>query len=92
MIMHEDKTVAVLKALADPTRLKLVRQLAACPTGEKTCADLSERSDLSQPAMSHHFSRLAAAGVVQEIKSGIHKSYELNRKLLTDCGINPDKL
>lgn len=92
MIMHENQTVAVLKALADPTRLKLVRQLAACPTGAKTCSDLSARSDLSQPAMSHHFSRLAAAGVVSEIKTGTHKSYELNRQLLERCGVNPDKL
>ncbi len=91
-IMHEDKTVTVLKALADPTRLRLVRQLANCPTGEKSCSDLSSRTELSQPAMSHHFSRLAAAGVLLESKSGTHKSYEINKQLLASCGIDASKL
>ena len=80
------------KIVADPTRLKLVRQLATCQSGKKSCSDLSARTDLSQPAMSHHFTRLAAAGVVIENKSGTHKSYEINRELLTSCGIDANKL
>jgi ArsR family transcriptional regulator len=90
--MHEAKTVTVLKALADPTRLKLVRQLAACLTGEKSCGDLSAKTQLSQPAMSHHFTRLVSAGVVVESKTGTHKYYELNRELLAKCGIDANKL
>lgn len=90
--MHEDKTVAVLKALADPTRLELVRQLAECPTGKESCGDLSANSCLSQPAMSHHFTKLAGAGVITENKNGTHKSYSLNRELLSSCGIDVTKL
>jgi len=90
--MHNDQTIAVLKALSDPTRLSLVRQLAASPTHESSCGSLSEKACLSQPAMSHHFSKLVGAGVVVEHKEGKQKSYELNRQLLTSCGIVAEKL
>jgi DNA-binding transcriptional ArsR family regulator len=90
--MHNDQTISVLKALADPTRLKLVRDLAASPTRSESCGKLSSKACLSQPAMSHHFSKLVSAGVVLEQKDGKEKSYKLNRQLLTDCGIVAEDL
>jgi DNA-binding transcriptional ArsR family regulator len=90
--MHDDKTVAVLKALADPTRLKLVRELANTPALQDSCGNLSKDACLSQPAMSHHFAKLAAAGVIIEQKEGKEKSYKLNRQLLTACGIVAEQL
>ena len=90
--MTDTQRVNLLKALADPTRLKLVRSLSACSTHQKSCSDLSANADLSQPAMSHHFSKLAAAGVVSENKHGTKKSYVLNTRLLTEVGIDINKL
>ncbi|HVO86313.1 MAG TPA: metalloregulator ArsR/SmtB family transcription factor [Candidatus Binatia bacterium] len=90
--MHDDKTVAVLKALADPTRLGLVRQLATAPDETQSCGSLSAKACLSQPAMSHHFAKLVSAGVILEAKDGKAKNYELNDKLLDQIGINPAKL
>lgn len=90
--MHDDKTIAVLKALADPTRLQMVRQLVASPTGQRSCGELSSKADLSQPAMSHHFAKLVNSRVILEHKEGVHKIYELNRPLLEKSGIVPEKL
>ncbi len=90
--MHNNQIVTVYKALADPTRLALVRELATCPTAKKSCSDLSAQQQLSQPAMSHHFAKLVQAGVVLEQKSGTKKQYELNKDLLAECGINIKKL
>jgi DNA-binding transcriptional ArsR family regulator len=90
--MQNDQTVAVFKALADPTRLKLVRELAATPALSESCGKLSADACLSQPAMSHHFAKLVSAGVVMEQKEGKEKSYKLNRQLLADCGIVAEKL
>ena len=89
--MHNKSAVRILKALADPTRLALVRQLATCPSG-KSCEDLSAKSVLSQPTMSHHFQRLVEAGVVRQSKSGVTKNYRLNKELLQRSGINVHKL
>jgi len=90
--MHNDQTIAVLKALADPTRLRLVRELASCPTRTESCGKLSAKVLLSQPAMSHHFAKLVGAGVVLEQKEGKAKSYKLNRQLLSQCGIVAEQL
>lgn len=90
--MHNDQTVTILKALADPTRLSLVRQLAKAPERTESCGVLSATACLSQPAMSHHFIKLVGAGVITERKAGKEKSYELNRQLLASCGIVPEKL
>ena len=90
--MQDLQSVKIYKALADPTRLKMVRDLATCPTGKKSCGDLSAKAPLSQPALSHHFSKLVEAGIVTERKNGTHKNYQLNHKLLEQAGININKL
>ena len=90
--MTDVQKVDLLKALADPTRLKLVRSLVACSSHQKSCGDLSAKVSLSQPAMSHHFGKLVSAGVVLETKHSTKKSYSLNTKLLTEIGIDINKL
>lgn len=90
--MHHNQTLLLLKALADPTRLQLVKDLASCPTGSKSCGELSCEQALSQPAMSHHFAKLTTAGVVVESKIGTHKKYQINKELLAEHGIDPAKL
>lgn len=87
-----DTNVAVFKALADKTRLDIVRKLATCTDAVSGCDIVSDCAALSQPAMSHHFTKLVDAGVILEQKKGTEKSYELNRPLFTTLGINPEKL
>lgn len=87
----QDPTVKVLKSLADPTRLSMVRKLAARPAGTSGEA-LCQKSILSQPTLSHHFQRLVEAGVIIESKAGVAKNYTLNKALLDRSGINVNKL
>ncbi len=92
--MTDDVKVKVLKALSDPVRLDIVRKLAAegdCDC-EKSFEQLSDDSCLSQPSMSHHFSKLADAGILFERKDGRSKYCSLNRDLLTAVGIDIDAL
>jgi DNA-binding transcriptional ArsR family regulator len=85
--MADDVTINILKALADPTRLDIVRKLR-CDEGSSPCSVVSTCSSLSQPAMSHHFTKLVEAGVVLEHKTGREKSYELNTDHLKAHGID----
>jgi len=91
-IATEDKTVKVLKSLANPTRLGMVRRLKICHNAEESCGELSAKIMLSQPTLSHHFNRLIEAGVIIETKFGTQKNYTLNRKLLADVGIDYKKI
>ncbi len=59
-----------LKALADPTRLRLLSMLLAADGGEACTCDLVEPLGLSQPTISHHLKTLAESGIVEGEKRG----------------------
>ncbi|NLF04694.1 MAG: helix-turn-helix transcriptional regulator [Actinomycetales bacterium] len=60
-----------LKALADPTRLRLLSILAAHEGGEACVCDLTDPVGLSQPTVSHHLKVLTDAGLVTRDKRGV---------------------
>ncbi|MBO9554912.1 metalloregulator ArsR/SmtB family transcription factor [Cellulomonas sp.] len=60
-----------LKALADPTRLRLLSLIAAHEGGEACVCDLIEPVGLSQPTVSHHLKQLTEAGLVTREKRGV---------------------
>jgi len=70
-----DPDVRLFAALADPIRLSIVRQLAAC---DGICAcDFTESCDVSQPTVSHHLKVLREAGVVTSERKGSWVFYRL---------------
>lgn len=89
--MADDTVVKIFKALADPTRLEMVRTLIA-DGGQSSCGQVSSCTSLSQPAISHHFSKLVDAGVLVDHKDGSQKYYKVNYDLLASVGIDPAKL
>jgi ArsR family transcriptional regulator, arsenate/arsenite/antimonite-responsive transcriptional repressor len=60
-----------LKALADPTRLRLVSMAAAHEGGEACVCDLTEPLGLTQPTISHHLKILVDAGIFTREKRGV---------------------
>lgn len=89
--MHGNDIIEILKALADTTRLDIVRQLVKAKDCT-SCSQVREASTLSQPAMSHHLNKLVEAGVVIETRRGKEKDYELNNELLQVHGIDAARL
>lgn len=67
----------VLKALADPVRLRLVSMIAAHAVGEACVCDLTEPLGLTQPTVSHHLKVLMDAGFLTRSKRGIWAYYAL---------------
>ena len=66
-----------LKALADPTRLRLVSMVAAHEGGEACVCDLTEPLGLTQPTFSHHLKILVDAGIFTRDKRGVWAYYAL---------------
>ncbi len=66
-----------LKALADPTRLRLVSMVAAHEGSEACVCDLTEPLGLSQPTISHHLKILVEAGIFSRDKRGVWAYYAL---------------
>lgn len=67
----------LLKALADPTRLRLVSMVAAHEGGEACVCDLTEPLGLTQPTVSHHLKILVDAGIFTRDKRGVWAFYRL---------------
>jgi ArsR family transcriptional regulator, arsenate/arsenite/antimonite-responsive transcriptional repressor len=66
----------LLKALADPTRLRLVSLVAAREDGEACVCDLTEPLGLTQPTISHHLKILVETGITSD-KRGVWAYYAL---------------
>jgi ArsR family transcriptional regulator, arsenate/arsenite/antimonite-responsive transcriptional repressor len=67
----------VLKALADPVRLRLVSMVAAHDGGEACVCELTEPLGLTQPTISHHLKVLVDAGIFTRDKRGVWAYYAL---------------
>jgi ArsR family transcriptional regulator len=67
----------LLKALADPTRLRLVSMVAAHEDGEACVCELTEPLGLTQPTISHHLKILVDAGIFTRDKRGVWAYYAL---------------
>ncbi len=72
----------VLKALADPVRLRLVSAVAAAPDGEACACDLPALVDRSQPTVSHHLKILVEASVLDREQRGKWAWFTLNEDRL----------
>ena len=72
---------SAFKALADPTRRRILELLRA---GELTAGELAEHFDMTKPSISHHLSTLKAAGLVDAERDGQSIVYSLNTTVMQD--------
>ncbi len=76
----------LLKALADPVRLRLLSLVASHGDGEACVCDLNDAFDLSQPTISHHLKVLHEVGLLDRTKRGVWVYYSVKREALADLG------
>ncbi len=69
-----DSLLAALRAVAEPTRLRL---LALCAEGELTVSELTQIVGQSQPRVSRHLKQLSDAGLLQRLPEGSWVFYRL---------------
>ena len=73
---------AVFKALADPTRRRVLQLLRERPM---TAGELADQFHVSKPTMSAHFAVLRAADLVDATKKGTTITYRLKLSVLEDA-------
>ena len=86
-VMTADQAVTLanaLKALADPTRLRLISLVAAHDDQAACVCDLTEPVGLSQPTVSHHLKILVDAGILTRQQRGKWAYYRLVPGTLND--------
>jgi DNA-binding transcriptional ArsR family regulator len=78
----EPATNRVYKALADPTRRRILALLRERPM---TAGELAGQFPLSWPTMSGHFAVLREADLVQADRAGSTVTYRLNQTVLQEA-------
>lgn len=69
------------KALADPTRRRILELLRSA---DLTASELADHFDMTKPSVSHHLNTLKAAGLVDAEREGQSIVYSLNTSVLQD--------
>ena len=72
----------VFKALADPTRRRVLELLRQRPM---TAGELSDQFAVSKPTMSAHFNVLREADLIEANKHGVTITYRLKLSVLEDA-------
>jgi ArsR family transcriptional regulator len=79
----EAETLATgFRALADPTRLRLISLVAAHENSEACVCELTDPVGLSQPTVSHHLKILVDAGILNREQRGKWAYYRLDTDVL----------
>jgi ArsR family transcriptional regulator, arsenate/arsenite/antimonite-responsive transcriptional repressor len=81
-----ERVAPLLKALADPVRLRLISLIASHAGGEVSACDLNDAFDLSQPTISHHLRVLREAGLLDRKKRGVWVYYRPRIEALVSLG------
>ena len=84
MAKRTDPDIQLLAALADPTRMEIMRELAGQP--EVCACDFTSCCDVSQPTVSHHLKVLRDAGAVTSERRGNWVFYRIAPNLTERLG------
>lgn len=71
----------IFKALADPTRRKILRMLRE---GDLSAGEIADAFHISKPSISHHLNLLKQAGLVLSEKQGQNVYYSLNTTIFQE--------
>ncbi len=85
-IAEAEQVAPLMKALADPVRLRLMSLVASHEGGEACVCDLNDAFNLSQPTISHHLKVLREAGLVDREKRGVWVYYRIRPQALAAIG------
>lgn len=72
----------VFKALADPTRRRILELLRE---QERSAGEIAQHFELAKPTLSGHFAVLREAGLVEAQKQGTSLIYRLNVSVLEEA-------
>src|ERR1700744_2756228 len=81
LALTEEQVLLIAKALADPRRYQILKQLGDHQRGVK-CSSVRDCLDISPATLSHHMKELETAGLVQAERKGKFVAYLLRRDVI----------
>ena len=86
LLSEDDATryADLFKILADPGRLQLLSRIAEEGCEPMSVGELTQRSGLSQPTVSHHLKKLTEAGLLEKSRQGRTVIHQLRPELFEE--------
>ena len=81
--MNAKKAEKISKALSDPNRLQILKELKK-QNNCLYCVAINDIIDLAQPSIFHHLKLLTDAEIILSEKEGRNVKYKLNNKVIDD--------
>ena len=78
--MNYEQNSLILKAMADPSRMKIIDLLSS---GSLCACDVLQHFDFTQPTLSHHMKVLEKAEIISVNKQGQWHHYQLREEFVT---------
>lgn len=76
-VEQAERFAGMLKALADPTRLRLLSHVAQQGCEEVCACNLTDELGITQPTVSHHMKKLVEAGLITREQRGRWAHYSV---------------
>jgi ArsR family transcriptional regulator len=82
--MNQRKAEKISKALADPNRLQILKEIKKQKNNCLYCVDINDTINLAQPSIAHHLRLLVDTEIILSEKEGRNVKYRLNNKVIDE--------